>query len=82
MLSITAGSARETMRRLDGLENRLSAEGRHHVTLEDYHDLVKTPMDLGTIKSRLASFQYSDVSSFASDVRLVFENATTSPPER
>ncbi len=40
--------ARETMRRLDGLEERLSAEDRHHVTLEDYHDLV-TQMDCASV---------------------------------
>jgi hypothetical protein len=50
--------------------------------LPDYHELIGNPMDLGTIKSRLASFTYSDVPSFAADVRLVFENATTYNPPR
>ncbi|KAH8051477.1 histone acetyltransferase [Aureococcus anophagefferens] len=57
----------------------VDAEG---LGLPDYHDLIAEPMDLGTIKSRLASFQYSDVSSFARDVRLVFENATAYNPPR
>ena len=48
----------------------VDAEG---LGLPDYHDLIAEPMDLGTIKSRLASFQYSDVSSFARDVRLCAE---------
>mmetsp|Transcript_12486 Transcript_12486/g.30734 ORF Transcript_12486/g.30734 Transcript_12486/m.30734 type:complete len:158 (-) Transcript_12486:81-554(-) len=40
-----------------------------------YFEIIKRPMDLGTIKLRLEQGYYSDVQSFASDVRLVFKNA-------
>ncbi|CAI5708470.1 unnamed protein product [Hyaloperonospora brassicae] len=42
--------------------------------IPDYFDIIKCPMDLGTIKKRLESEHYSSVESFAGDVRLVFEN--------
>lgn len=46
--------------------------------LEDYPDVIKRPMDLGTIKKRIDSGGYegSDgYEKFAADVRLVWENA-------
>ncbi|CAI5717252.1 unnamed protein product [Peronospora destructor] len=42
--------------------------------IPDYFDIIKCPMDLGTIKKRLESEHYNSVEAFASDVRLVFEN--------
>ncbi|RHZ27724.1 hypothetical protein DYB37_005801 [Aphanomyces astaci] len=42
--------------------------------IPDYLDVIKCPMDLGTIKKRLESEHYVSVDSFASDVRLTFEN--------
>lgn len=41
----------------------------------DYLELVKTPMDLGTIREKLNSAEYSDAESFVADVRLVFSNS-------
>ncbi|KAK2568145.1 Tyrosine-protein kinase BAZ1B [Acropora cervicornis] len=41
----------------------------------DYLELVETPMDLGTIREKLNSWEYSDVESFVADVRLVFANS-------
>ena len=41
--------------------------------LHDYFDVVKEPMDLGTIRTKLSS--YDDLDNFANDVRLVFTNA-------
>lgn len=38
-------------------------------------ELVETPMDLGTIREKLNSWEYSDVESFVADVRLVFANS-------
>lgn len=35
----------------------------------------QNPMDLGTVKTRLAEGRYMEIQDFASDVRLVFENA-------
>jgi hypothetical protein len=43
--------------------------------LLDYAAIIKQPMDLGTVKSRLQSLYYLDMHSFAEDVRLVFSNA-------
>ena len=43
--------------------------------LPDYFDLIKNPMDLGTVKKRVDKGHYSDVESFERDVRLVFSNA-------
>ncbi|PWA94995.1 bromodomain, NET domain protein [Artemisia annua] len=48
--------------------------------LHDYHDFIKRPMDLGTIKSRLAQNFYKVPSEFAEDVRLTFNNAMTYNP--
>ncbi|PWA94992.1 hypothetical protein CTI12_AA054250 [Artemisia annua] len=48
--------------------------------LHDYHDFIKRPMDLGTIKSRLAQNFYKVPSEFAEDVRLTFTNAMTYNP--
>ena len=42
--------------------------------LENYHDVVKHPMDLSTIKQKLDSRQYLNASEFASDVRLMVSN--------
>lgn len=47
--------------------------------LEDYRQVIKQPMDLGTIKQTLDSGGYEGSGGyerFASDVRLVWENAT------
>ncbi|RAL39619.1 hypothetical protein DM860_003152 [Cuscuta australis] len=43
--------------------------------LPDYHQIVKMPMDLGTVKSNLAKCIYQNPSQFAADVRLTFNNA-------
>ncbi|KAK1268742.1 hypothetical protein QJS04_geneDACA006463 [Acorus gramineus] len=48
--------------------------------LHDYRDIVKQPMDLGTVRARLYSGQYSGPLDFASDVRLTFDNALTYNP--
>ncbi|MCD9560362.1 hypothetical protein HAX54_018985 [Datura stramonium] len=48
--------------------------------LHDYHDIIKHPMDLGTIKTRLSQNWYKSPREFAEDVRLVFCNAMTYNP--
>jgi len=46
--------------------------------LFDYPEIVKKPMDLGTIKKKLGSkSQYKDVFKVAEDVRLVWTNCMT-----
>ncbi|KAL6553482.1 hypothetical protein OROGR_007324 [Orobanche gracilis] len=49
--------------------------------LVDYHDIIKHPMDLGTIKTRLSQNWYKSPTDFADDVRLVFSNAMTYNPK-
>ncbi|KAI1886516.1 hypothetical protein AGOR_G00196560 [Albula goreensis] len=50
--------------------------------LHDYHDIIKHPMDLGTIKMKLESRQYRDPQEFAADVRLMFSNCYKyNPPD-
>ncbi|XP_074364974.1 transcription factor GTE7-like [Apium graveolens] len=43
--------------------------------LDDYHQVVKRPMDLGTVKAKLGKRVYSNPIDFAKDVRLTFDNA-------
>ncbi|XP_030006646.1 bromodomain-containing protein 3-like isoform X2 [Sphaeramia orbicularis] len=42
--------------------------------LHDYHDIIKYPMDLSTIKKKMDRREYKDVQAFAADVRLIFSN--------
>ncbi|CAO2833343.1 unnamed protein product [Amaranthus hypochondriacus] len=48
--------------------------------LHDYFDIIKHPMDLGTVKTRLAKNWYKTPREFAEDVRLTFHNAMTYNP--
>ncbi len=43
--------------------------------LNDYFDIIKKPMDLGTIQKNLEAGSYHSFDDFKSDVRLTFENA-------
>jgi hypothetical protein len=48
----------------------------------DYLDLVKEPMDLSIVESRLFSGKYSSAYEFSSDVRKIWSNAFTyNPPD-
>uniref|UniRef100_A0A0D3F339 Bromo domain-containing protein n=1 Tax=Oryza barthii TaxID=65489 RepID=A0A0D3F339_9ORYZ len=49
--------------------------------LHDYFAIIKHPMDLGTIKTRLTHGQYRNPREFADDVRLTFHNAMTYNPK-
>ncbi|KAL9256077.1 Transcription factor GTE7-like protein [Drosera capensis] len=49
--------------------------------LFDYYDIIKNPMDLGTVKSKLNRDAYSNPDEFAADVRLTFNNAMVYNPE-
>ena len=42
-----------------------------------YAEVIKTPMDFGTIKGKYKGGRYASAEAFAADVRLVFNNATT-----
>ncbi|GKV16402.1 hypothetical protein SLEP1_g27049 [Rubroshorea leprosula] len=43
--------------------------------LRDYNSIIKHPMDLGTVKTRLNNHWYKSPRDFAVDVRLAFSNA-------
>lgn len=50
--------------------------------LHDYHEIIKHPMDLSTIKKKLDNRQYRDAQEFAADVRLMFSNCYKyNPPD-
>ncbi|KAK2872570.1 hypothetical protein Q8A67_022467 [Cirrhinus molitorella] len=50
--------------------------------LHDYHDIIKHPMDLSTVKKKMDSREYQDAQSFAADVRLMFSNCYKyNPPD-
>ncbi|GMJ03481.1 hypothetical protein HRI_004017300 [Hibiscus trionum] len=49
--------------------------------LHDYYNVIKSPMDLGTIKSRMAENFYGSPLKFSSDVRLAFNNAMLYNPK-
>ncbi|XP_074545780.1 bromodomain-containing protein 3-like isoform X2 [Halichoeres trimaculatus] len=42
--------------------------------LSDYHEIIKYPMDLGTVKNKMNEGEYQDAQSFAADIRLIFSN--------
>ncbi|XP_065170794.1 homeotic protein female sterile-like isoform X2 [Atheta coriaria] len=42
--------------------------------LHDYHDIIKKPMDLGTVKQKMDAREYRTTQEFAGDVRLIFTN--------
>ncbi|KAM9319596.1 bromodomain and WD repeat-containing protein 1 [Gastrophryne carolinensis] len=48
----------------------------------DYHDVVKTPMDFGTIKEKVSAGNYSSPLEFCKDMRLVFSNAKLYTPNK
>ncbi|XP_063481540.1 bromodomain testis-specific protein isoform X2 [Symphalangus syndactylus] len=50
--------------------------------LHNYYDIVKNPMDLGTIKEKMDNQEYEDAYKFAADVRLMFMNCYKyNPPD-
>ncbi|KAF8050317.1 hypothetical protein N665_1996s0003 [Sinapis alba] len=50
------------------------------LNIPDYFTVVKHPMDLGTIRSRLRNGEYSSPLDFAADVRLTFSNSMAYNP--
>ncbi|XP_054458737.1 bromodomain testis-specific protein isoform X2 [Anoplopoma fimbria] len=42
--------------------------------LHDYHDVIKQPMDLSTIRRKMDQREYANAKEFAADVRLMFSN--------
>lgn len=44
------------------------------LNIPDYKEVVKKPMDLGTIKDKLAAYEYNNCKEFMDDVELIFSN--------
>jgi len=44
------------------------------LNLADYYQIIKKPMDLGTVKKKLDNREYATADEFATDVRLIFSN--------
>jgi len=42
--------------------------------IPDYHDIIKRPMDLGTVKTKMERREYRRPEDFAGEVRLIFTN--------
>lgn len=42
--------------------------------LHDYHEIIKKPMDFGTVKQKMDNREYRTPQDFAADVRLIFTN--------
>uniref|UniRef100_UPI0037E8DBEE bromodomain-containing protein 3-like isoform X3 n=1 Tax=Semicossyphus pulcher TaxID=241346 RepID=UPI0037E8DBEE len=49
--------------------------------LSDYHEIIKYPMDLSTVKKKMNRGEYQDAQSFAADVRLIFSNCYKYNPQ-
>ena len=50
--------------------------------LHDYKKVIKTPMDLGTIKVKMEGRDYGSAAEFAADIRLIFTNCYKyNPPD-
>ena len=45
--------------------------------LPDYYDIIRNPMDFGTIKQKLKDGKYEDIENFRKDGNLVFDNCIT-----
>ena len=52
-----------------------------NMKLTDYSDIIKIPMDLGTIRKRLDLNYYRDLDGFKHDVNLCFDNAILYNPK-
>lgn len=52
------------------------------ITYPDYYQIVKTPMDLRTVKQNLVDNKYTTPQQFCGDVRLIFSNSRLYTPNR
>lgn len=51
------------------------------LNIPNYREIVKEPMDLGTIQTKLTNNEYENGDQFEKDVRLVFKNCYAFNPE-
>lgn len=52
------------------------------LNIPDYFQIIKEPMDFGTIYQKLCTGQYNSIEQFGQDMRLVFSNAQTYNPSQ
>lgn len=50
--------------------------------MQDYRDIIDTPMDLGTVMETLVGGNYENPIEFAKDVRLIFSNSKAYTPNK
>ncbi|KAL8167206.1 hypothetical protein V2J09_008705 [Rumex salicifolius] len=91
-VSAPGSSMRMAMKQCETLLERLMAHNYAYVfnepvdvvklNIPDYLTIIKQPMDLGSVKRKLASGAYSTPFEFVSDVRLTFSNAMTYNPPK
>jgi len=44
------------------------------LSIPDYFDIIKSPMDFGTAKGKLSNNKYLRMQEFLADIQLVFDN--------
>ena len=49
--------------------------------LHDYHTIISKPMDLGTVKNKMDSRNYTDAEEFHEDVVQIFKNCYIYNPD-
>lgn len=50
--------------------------------LQDYHDIIDTPMDFGSVKRTLGEDGYENPIELCKDTRLIFANAKAYTPNK
>lgn len=50
------------------------------LNIPDYHTIIKSPMDLGTVLKKIEASKYATLVEVMEDIRLVFKNATDYNP--
>lgn len=50
--------------------------------LQDYHDIIDTPMDFGSVKRTLWDDRYENPLELCKDARLIFANARAYTPNK
>lgn len=52
------------------------------VCVQDYHDIIDTPMDFGSVKRTLGEDGYENPIELCKDTRLIFANAKAYTPNK
>ena len=90
VLKEAEGSKSELSPSLESCKSVLNAIFRHKfsfpfnvpvdpvaLNIPDYFNVIKNPMDFGTVKEKLHGGKYQDIGEFRADCELVFSNACT-----